>query len=123
MKRFIICLLSIMVIAMACDAQNIKNDGEPYEVYCACYGDLLLNGKVKPKKIIWGDLNDEVSLMTEDGKKIRFNNMVDVANYLSKRGWKVHNTETLSAHVFVVFSKTIKSDGEAKEGLYFDTDF
>ena len=49
--------------------------------------------------------------------------MVDIANYLAKRGWKLRDSETFSTHIFIVFAKTIKNDSEAKEGLYFDTDF
>lgn len=32
------------------------------------------------------------SLYDESGKKIKFNTMMDVVNYMSKRGWQVHST-------------------------------
>ena len=121
MKKMLLALLSFFCLALS--AQNIKDNGEPYEVYCACTGDWIISGAVKPKHIIWGDQKEVVHLTTKEGKKIKFNNMVDVANYLSKRGWKVRDSETLSTHIFVVYVKTVRSDDEAKEGLYFDTDF
>ena len=33
-----ILLLALLFVSTFASAQNIKNDGEPYEVYCAFYG-------------------------------------------------------------------------------------
>lgn len=112
-----------LFVSMFANAQNIKNDGEPYEVYCAFHGELQLNGKFKPKSFLWGEENHEIKLTDENGKKLKFNNLIEVANYLAKRGWKVRDCETFRSSIFIVFAKTIKKDIEAKEGLYFDTDF
>ena len=118
-----ILLLALLFVSAFANAQNIKNDGEPYEVYCAFHGELLLSGRFKPKSFIWGDEKDDIKLTDENGKKLEFNNLVDVANYFAKRGWKVRDCEKFSASIFIVFAKTIRNDSEAKEGLYFDADF
>ena len=58
-KIFLLVFLFISVLA---SAQNIKNDGEPYEVYCAFHGELQISGKFKPKKFLWGEEKDEIKL-------------------------------------------------------------
>ena len=118
-----ILFIAILFVSAIANAQNIKNDGEPYEVYCAIHGEILLSGRFKPKGFLWGEEKDDIKLTDEKGNKLEFNNLVDVANYLAKRGWKVLDCEKFSASIFVVFTKTIKNDSEAKEGLYFDKDF
>jgi len=87
------------------------------------YGMMQINGKVKPQKLIWGENKEEVKLTTPDGNAIEFNNMIDVANYLSKRGWKYVDCEVYHSTWCAFFVKRVKSDEEAKEGLSFDTDF
>jgi hypothetical protein len=49
--------------------------------------------------------------------------LVEVANYLAKRGWKMRDCESFMDNIFIIFAKSIRKDSEAKEGLYFDTDF
>jgi hypothetical protein len=116
-------LLIALTMSISSSAQTIKNDGEPYEVYCAFHGELQVSGRFKPKRFIWGNEKAEIKLTDENGKRLEFNNLVDIANYLAKRGWKVRDTETFSANIFIVFAKTIRNDSEAKEGLFFNTDF
>lgn len=123
LKIWSMMMLMMITMPMNTSAQNIKNDGEPYEVYCAFHGQLQLSGKIKPKKFLWGEEKDEIILTDEKGEKLGFKNLVDIANYLAKRGWKVRDCETFSDNIFIVFAKTIRNDSEAKEGLYFDTDF
>jgi hypothetical protein len=123
LKIWSIMMLMALMMPMSTSAQNIKNDSEPYEVYCAFHGELQVSGKFKPKRFLWGEEKDEIKLTDKNGKKLEFNNMVDIANYLAKRGWKVRDCETFSSHIFIVFAKTIRNDSEAKEGLYFTTDF
>jgi len=50
-----ILLLALLFVSIFANAQNIKNDGEPYEVYCAFHGELLLSGRFKPKSFVWGE--------------------------------------------------------------------
>lgn len=118
-----ILLIALLFVSAFANGQNIKNDGEPYEVYCAFHGEWLLNGRFKPKSFVWGEEKNEVKLTDEKGKKLEFKNLADVANYLAKRGWKMRDCESFSTSIFMVFVKTIRNDSEAKEGLYFDTEF
>ena len=110
-------------MCIGANAQNIKNDGEPYDYYCVYYGQAQASGKIKPTKLIWGERKDEVKLTNSAGDVIEFNNMVDVSNYFSKRGWKVFDVETFHSSWAIIFVKSVRNDNEAKEGLYFNKDF
>lgn len=73
--------------------------------------------------------------MDENGEIIKFPTTVDLLNYMSKRGWElvfnpsfplVHEWGGMGgselAYAFL-FKKMVISDEEAKEGLYFSSDF
>ena len=36
---------------------------------------------------MWGDLSSKLKFVDEDGAEIKFNSMVDAANYMVDRGW------------------------------------
>ena len=79
-----ILLLALLFVSTFASAQNIKNDGEPYEVYCAFYGEAMLSGRFKPKSFLWGEVKDEVKLTDEKGKKLEFNNFFILIQILSR---------------------------------------
>ena len=119
-KLLLFCLLTISLFV---NGQDIKGDTKPYDYYCVYYGEAQLSGRIKPLKLIWGELKEEVELYSPEGKKIKFNNMVEVANYMSKRGWEYVDCKVYLGNFAVFFKKTVTNDKQAKEGLYFDTDF
>lgn len=118
-----VLLLALLFVSVLANAQNLKNDGKPYETYCAFHGELQIGGGFKPKSFLWGEEKDEVKLTDEKGKKLKFNNLIEISNYFAKRGWKMFDCETYTTNVLCIFVKTVKNDSEAKEGLYFNTDF
>ena len=67
MKKII--FVAFLFVSVIASAQNIKNDGEPYEVYCALQGESQLFGKFKLKRFIWGEEKDEINLTDEKGKR------------------------------------------------------
>lgn len=122
MKQLLL-LISMFFLSLNVNGQSTEKANTTYEYYCIYYGQLQISGKVKPKKMIWGDEKKEVQLTDAAGVKIEFNNMVDVANYMSKRGWKYMDCKTRGDVYGVFFKKEVSSDSEAKEGLHFDIDF
>ena len=36
---------------------------------------------------IWGDLSSKLKFVDENGEEIKFNSMIDAANYMVDRGW------------------------------------
>lgn len=121
MKQFL--LLLFLVISLSVKGQDKDTTTIKYDYYCVYYGQLQVSGKVKPKKLIWGDNKGEVKLTDEKGKILDFKNMVDVTNYLSKRGWVFVDSELYHDVFFVVYKKNVANDKEAREGLYFNSDF
>ena len=115
--------LMLLLLCTGAKSQDIKNEGMTYDYYCVYYGQAQISGKIKPVKLIWGDRKDEVKLTNSEGEIIEFNNMVDVSNYLSKRGWKVIDTGAHGSYWYVVYVKSVRNDKEAKEGLFFNKDF
>ena len=115
------CLVSLSV-----HSQNIKNDGKPYAFYCQLVGFRNLAGQLR-LKVLWDNMGDENNLRDENGKKIEFQTMVDAMNYMSKRGWDyvecVTYKDGASNVVHYIFRKFVTTDAEAKDGLYFETDF
>jgi len=122
MKKIFFYLM-FLTISLSAHAQNTNDVKKTYDYYCVYYGQLQISGRVKPQKLIWGELKKEVKLTNPKGEEIEFNNMIDVANYLAKRGWRFIDNETYHDRFYVIFAKTVSSDEEAKEGLYFDIDF
>ena len=121
-------LLLVLLAAMAAMAQS--NEGKR-PVYC----DLMAYnfwgfGKVKVQL----DMGDYAyhssrsydSLFDESGKKMKFNTMMEVLNYMGERGWRVidtyYITEGRSKVLHYLLEKWIKEESERKEGLILKED-
>ena len=91
MRKIFTLVVAIFLLGATAYAQEkIKND-QPYKVYCEIIGQShALSNKVdveldfgQASKFWTGDR----SLYDENGKKIKFNSMLDAANYMGRRGW------------------------------------
>ncbi len=125
MKKVLLFAL-LAVFSLVVNAQNYKNDGKPYAFYCQLVGFKNLAAQLR-LKVLWNNMKDENNLRDENGKKIEFTTMVDAMNYMSKRGWDyvecVTYKEGSNNVVHYIFRKYVTNDEEAKEGLYFESDF
>lgn len=121
MKKFVLMAL-LALVTMGADAQNVMNDGKPYAYFCQLVGMRNLAGQLR-LKILWDNLKTENNLRDENGKKIEFYTMVDAMNYMSKRGWEYVECVTYEKVVHYIFRKYVTSDEQAKEYLYFESDF
>lgn len=120
MKKVII-LLFATVFSLNIAAQNFKNDGKPYYFYC----ELTAVENLKAKILItlnWSNKQIE-NVVDKNGERIQFNSTVDVLNYMSKRGWDLTQTYEYEGVLRFLFRKLVTNDDEAKEGLYFKSDF
>ena len=72
---------------------------------------------------MWNNLKEETTLCDEKGEKIDLQNLIDAMNYMSKRGWEFVQCERYNDEYHYILKKQVTSDQEAKEGLYFQTDF
>ena len=123
-KVFLFIMLCMITVSV--NAQNVKNDGKPYAFYCQLVGMKNLSGQLR-LQILWNNLKKENNLRDEKGEKIEFYTMVDAMNYMSKRGWDYVECVTYSHGasnvVHYIFRKYVTNDEEAKEDLYFESDF
>lgn len=127
-------LLFAIVMAFCClsiNAQSAVNteDGK-YNVYCDVMGYNFWGfGKVKVQLDLGAVAEGRgafESLYDENGKKIKFNTMMDVINYMSKRGWQVHSTYVVTESkglsggqnvIHFLLVKKVASDDQIREGL------
>ncbi len=121
MKKVMMFLLAIM-LSLNIAAQNYKNDGKPYYFYCELTAEENLAGKLR-LTLQWDNKRDNEFLRDEQGNKIEFMSVVDMINYMSRRGWDLKETYAYGRVVRFLFRKLVTNDDEAKEGLYFKSDF
>lgn len=124
MKKRIVFAFLFVMLAFGMNAQSVTNteDGK-YSVYCNVVGYNFLGiGKVKVMLDMGYSSGQLNSLYDERGKKIRFNTMMQVLDYMAKRGWRLVNTYYVSASqtqnvVNYVMEKRVTSDEQKTEGL------
>ena len=94
---------------------------EKYPYYCTISGTYNLAMKIR-LELEWGEQKQLVALRDENNKKIEFNNLTDILNYMSARGWQFVTELTYDGHIHYLLKKDVSSPEEAKKGLRFDTD-
>lgn len=106
MKRLLLVLF--ICFPLMSHAQNVAKPGEPYEVYC----EFSLGLKSATINIE----DNYFKLLDENGEPIKFKDNLNLANYLSKRGWRLmeHEGSTVGKLLMV---KMVKSDEEIFEHL------
>lgn len=114
MKKILLAAM-FAISALTCNAQ------EKYPYYCTINGSYNLAMKIRIE-LEWGDSKDKRYLRDENGKKIEFNNLIDILNYMSKRGWEFVTIAEYDKCIHFVIRKMVSSPEEAKEGLRFDSD-
>ena len=121
-KVFIIMMMALM--SLGAQAQSVNQPGEKYPVYCSVKGYNFWGvGKVKVQLDLGYKTSNFETLLDENGKKIKFNTMMEVINYMAKRGWELDQvcffTEGLSKTNVAnyVLKKYITDDSQIREGL------
>ena len=75
----------------------------------------------------WGDLRGKLKFVDEKGEEIKFNSMVDAANYMVDKGWSFQQAYS-SAYggkpiIHWIFYKDAASFDEARKGLMTKEDY
>ena len=129
MKKILILVVGILLCTTSFAQENAKKD-EPYKVYCEIIGEShALSNKVDVE-LDFGQASSfwtgDRSLYDENGKKIKFNSMLDAANYMARRGWEleiafpvmpVSNGNSISPKYHWIMSKLVNNDAEITQGL------
>lgn len=123
MKK-ITTLIFAMVLSIAAMAE------QPFKAYCEVWGTTTTN-TIGYLYIDYGQEDRYRNWLVDDnGKGIYFNTMIQVLNYMAKRGWELeaaYVTHTISTHFdekkletkhSLILSKTVSSDSEIVEGIY-----
>ena len=76
---------------------------------------------------MWGDLSSKLKFVDEkNGEEIKFNSMVDAANYMVEKGWQFQQaySSAYGGHPVIhwIFYKDAESIEKAKEGIVFRPD-
>lgn len=126
MKK-IILFLAIIFMAIGAKAQStIQSEDGKYPVYCDLKAYNFWGvGKVKVMLDMGAVSNNGgsfESLYGEDGKKIKFNTVMEAVNYMAKKGWILDKTYYITegagrAVLHYVLVKRVKNDSEIRAGL------
>ena len=112
-------VLLAAIFALTSISSIAQSEKRPY--YCTINGSYNLAMKIRIE-VEWGESKNEVYLRGENGKKIEFNNLTDILNYMSKRGWDFVSVVTFDKTIHYLLKKEASSPEEAKQGLRFNTD-
>lgn len=82
---------------------------------------IIFDFGTKTSYNMWGDLSSKLKFVDENGEEIKFNSMVDAANYMIQRGW-IFQQAYSSAYggkpiIHWIFFKDADNIEEAKEGI------
>ncbi len=122
-KKLFLALLLAM-LSLGINAQTVtKTDDGKYNVYCEVVGYNTFGiGKLKVMLDMGYSTKEENSLYGDNGKQIKFNSMMEVLDYMGKRGWKLVSTYFVTmmgkqnvAHY--VLEKRVANDNEKTKGL------
>ena len=118
-KRGIMKNILFLLMFVLATASSIAQEKYPY--YCTISGTRNLANKIR-LELEWGEQKQIVALRDKNNKKIEFNNLTDILNYMSARGWQFVTELTYDGHIHYLLKKEVSSPEEAKQGLRFDTD-
>lgn len=119
-KVLLIFMLSLVYLCI-----NAQEQSQKRPVYCNVMGYNFWGfGKVKVQLDMGRktDIKGFDALYGEDGKKLKFNTMMQVLNYMGERGWRVINTYYITESskqsvIHYLLEKWISSEDEITEGL------
>ena len=116
--------MAFMMAVCCAQAQSVNQPGEKYPVYCSVKGYNFWGvGKVKVQLDLGNKTSNFESLLDENGKQIKFNTIMEVINYMAKRGWELDQvcffTEGMSKTNVAnyIMKKYITDDQQIREGL------
>ena len=111
-------ILFLLMFVLATESSIAQ---EKYPYYCTISGTYNLAMKIR-LELEWGEQKQLAALRDENNKKIEFNNLTDILNYMSARGWQFVTELNYDGHIHYLLKKDVSSPEDAKQGLRFDTD-
>lgn len=112
MKK-LLCIL-FMMMPLVSMAQNYKEDGGKYEVYCEVRENLhshsveiKINGKYR-------------HIVDKEDKRVKMIDSTEAINLLSKRGWRLITSHSSGINIidkYYIMKKEVSNDDEIETGL------
>ena len=137
-KSFFLTAICLLAAAWAAGAQDMSNETpqpeqpKPFKVYCQLVSyNAFFSSKINVD-FDFGQVSNfwdtSKGLVDENGKSLKFNNMVDALNYLGERGWELVDRyyEQIAPELvqkdeapkhYWILCKTVTSKDEILEGL------
>ena len=137
-KSFFLTAVCLLAAALAAGAQDMSNETpqpeqpKPFKVYCQLVSyNAFFSSKINVD-FDFGQVSNfwdtSKGLVDENGKSLKFNNMVDALNYLGERGWELVDRyyEQIAPELvqkdeapkhYWILCKTVTSKDEILEGL------
>lgn len=125
---------SLLIILFALSALPAAAQTKRY--YCEIKGiekgfsaglKIIFDFGENPSCNIWGSLNSKQEFIDGNGKKMRFNSMVDAANYMVGNGWTFQQAYSSSYGgnpiIHWIFYKEAESPDKAREGIMTKEEF
>ncbi|MBQ3623198.1 MAG: hypothetical protein IJA04_05805 [Bacteroidaceae bacterium] len=129
MKKYLIACLLTSCITLSFAQSRIDED-RARRYYCEVKGiekELSAGLKIifdfgdKASYNIWGDLSSKLKFVDESGEYIKFNSMIDAANYMVEKGWFFQQAYSSfygdKSIIHWIFYKDASSFEEARKGI------
>ena len=88
---------------------------------------IIFDFGTKASDNIWGDLSSKLKFVDENGEVIKFNSMVDAANYMVDRGWTFQQaySSVYSGNPIIhwIFYKDAENMEKASEGIMTKSEY
>lgn len=88
---------------------------------------IIFDFGTKASYNMWGNLSSKLKFVDDNGEEIKFNSMVDAANYMVQRGWKFQQAYSSTYGglpvIHWIFFKDAESPEKAKEGIMTKTEY
>lgn len=123
----------LLALCLIC---NVGNAFAQHRYYCEVKGiekdlssglRIIFDFGTKASYNIWGDLSSKLKFVDENGEEIKFNSMVDAANYMVDKGWNFQQAYS-SAYggkpvIHWIFYKDADNMDKAREGIMTKTEY
>lgn len=126
----------IKCLLVFCFALISSNAYSQHRYYCEVKGiekelssglKIIFDFGTKASYNIWGDLSSKLKFVDDKGEEIKFNSMVDAANYMVERGWIFAQAYSSvyggNPVIHWIFYKDAENMEKAREGIMTKTEY
>jgi hypothetical protein len=121
MKKILLVIMLLTTLAPTISAKKYYCEIKGIEKELSSGLKIIFDFGDKNSYTVWGDLSSKLKFVDEEGKEIKFNSMVDAANYMTDKGWTFQQAYSSSYGgspvIHWIFYREANSFEEAKESI------